>query len=258
MRTFPAKYSSLDDIRTFVAQAAQKAALTDKAIYAVQMAVDEACTNIIEHAYGGESDEEIEITCEIKKNSLTLTLRDKGQPFDMDSVSSPDLNLPLAERQVGGLGIHLIRNLMDGIAYESSKEAGNTLILTKEKGDVNIPPADWRKLTSQDENMLGAKSLASQRDRIQDMVAQLVEGDVSVWLDESLFRLPDWDDDPIFSPHPPTDAIRQAFDSGVLTQLKEDGRSIVAFPLEDRGFIMGVLQIHRNNEEIFTQEDPSK
>ncbi len=87
MRTFPAKYSSLDDIRTYVEQAAEEAALTDKAVYAVQMAVDEASTNIIDHAYGGETDdEEIEITCQTNKDSLTLILRDKGKPFDIDSV----------------------------------------------------------------------------------------------------------------------------------------------------------------------------
>ena len=137
MRTFPAKYRSLDDIRTFVAQAAQKAGLTDKAVYAVQMAVDEACTNIIDYAYGGESNKQIEVICEITKKHLTITLRDKGHPFDMDSVAPPDLSLPLAERPVGGLGIHLMRNLMDEINYQSTQESGNTLMLQKLRKSVS-------------------------------------------------------------------------------------------------------------------------
>jgi len=256
MRIFPAKYSSLDLIRTFVEQAAQKANLTDKAIYAVQMAVDEACANIIDHAYGGETDKEkIEITCQIDKDGLTITLLDQGRPFDMDAVSSPDLNLPLSERQVGGLGVHLIRNLMDGIKYKSAREAGNTLTLTKKRGEVDIHPTDWLKLTNLSEQLLDTKSLVSQRDSIQEMVARLVEGDVMVWLDESLFRLPDWDDEPIFASLPPTDAVKQAFESSRLIQTNEDNRAVVALPLEDQGFIMGALQISRSRGEAFNQDE---
>lgn len=257
MRTFPAKYTSLDDIRTLVAQAAQKAGLSDKAVYAVQLAVDEACTNIIDHAYGGESEEQIEITCEVTKDNLKISMRDKGRPFDMDSVSSPDLNLPLSERQVGGLGIHLIRNLMDGINYKSTRETGNTLILTKNLEEVSLPPhsPSWLKLTNLGEQMLDTKSLASQRDRIQRMVARLVDGNVSVWLDESLFRLPDWDDEPIFPSLPPTDTIKQAFELGELVQLTEGGQVFAALPLEDHGLVMGALQVSRDNGEIFTQVD---
>ncbi|MEN8241478.1 MAG: ATP-binding protein [Chloroflexota bacterium] len=133
MRTFPAKYSALDDIRTFVAQAAQKASLTEKAVYAVQLAVDEACTNIIDYAYGGETNQQIEITCEITTEHLTITLGDKGHPFDLDSIEPPDLNSPLAERDAGGLGIHLIRKLMDEINYQSTQGVGNRLTLTKER-----------------------------------------------------------------------------------------------------------------------------
>ena len=256
MRSFPAKYSSLDEIRAFVGQSAEEAGLTDKAIYAVQMAVDEASANIIDHAYGGETDDEqIELTCEIRKESLILTLRDKGRPFDMDSIAPPDLNLPLSERQVGGLGIHLIRSLMDSIKYESACESGNTLTLVKKQDDAGIQPTDWLKLTNLSEQLLDTKSLASQRDRIQLMVARLVKGDVDVWLDESLFRLPDWDDEPIFADQPPTNAIQQAFERGELVQLNEDDYAVVALPLEDHGFIMGALQISRSKEETFTQDE---
>ena len=169
MRTFPAKYSSLDLIRTFIEQAAQKANLTDKSVYAVQMAVDEACANIIDHAYGGEmADKEIKITCEIKKDNLVITLRDQGRSFNMDSLSSPDLSSPLSERQVGGLGVHLIRSLMDGIKYKSTREAGNTLTLIKKRDNLDVHPVDWLKLNNLSGQLLDTKSLASQRERIQE------------------------------------------------------------------------------------------
>ncbi|MBC8336327.1 MAG: GAF domain-containing protein [Anaerolineales bacterium] len=254
MRNFPAKYSSLDDIRTFVAKRAIKAGLTDKAIYAVQLAVDEACTNIIDHAYRGESDQQIEINCEITKDNLIIRLQDNGRSFDMDSVSTPDLNLPLIERQVGGLGVHLIRNLMDGINYQATHDQGNILTLTKNR-DVSrhLISSDWTKLSNLGEQMLNTKSLASQRDSIQQMVARLIDGDVDVWLDESLFRLPDWDEEPIFPESPSTDAAKQAFKSGRPIQVKENGRAVVAFPLEDQNFIMGTMQINRSADKPFSQ-----
>jgi len=256
MRTFPAKYSSLDLIRTFIEQAAQKANLTDKSVYAVQMAVDEACANIIDHAYGGEmADKEIKITCEIKKDNLVITLRDQGRSFNMDSLSSPDLSSPLSERQVGGLGVHLIRSLMDGIKYKSTREAGNTLTLIKKRDNLDVHPVDWLKLNNLSGQLLDTKSLASQRERIQEMVAWIIEGEVRVWLNESLFRLPDWDDELVFASLPPTEAIKQTFETGKFTQINENDRVIVALPLEDQGFIMGVLQISRDDGEIFTQEE---
>ncbi len=255
MRNFLAKYSSLDDIRTFVEAAAEKAGLQDKGVYAVQMAVDEACSNIIDHAYGGETDKEIEVDYEITKESLILILRDKGHPFDINSVAPPDLNLPLSERQVGGLGIHLIRSLMDGLDYQSSPETGNTLTITKKREDAEISPSAWLKLTNLGEQLLDTKSLASQRDRIQQMVGRLVEGDVLVWLDESLFRLPDWDDEPVFAAQPPTDATQQAFETGDLIQTSEGNTIIASLPMEDHSIIMGALQISREGGENFTQDE---
>lgn len=133
MQIFPAKYISLDNIRSFVAKAARNAGLDDKAVYAVQLAVDEACTNIIDYAYCGESEQEIKVNCEITRDALRITIQDEGKPFDIDTVAPPDLDVPLAERQVGGLGIHLIKNLMDEVDHKSMGERGNFLTLKKKR-----------------------------------------------------------------------------------------------------------------------------
>ena len=125
MQTFLAKYTSLDDIRSYVAQAARNANLNDKAVYAVQLAVDEACTNIIDYAYGGESEKEIKLDCEITPDALIITIQDNGKPFDINAVSPPDVDLPLSERQVGGLGIFLINNLMDDVQHHTVGKTGN-------------------------------------------------------------------------------------------------------------------------------------
>lgn len=101
-----------------------------KGIYEVQLAVDEACTNIIHHAYSSERGT-ITISCELQDKDLVITIRDSGSPFDPSAVPPPDLRTNLEERRVGGLGIHLMRNIMDEVSYNFDSEKGNTLIMRK-------------------------------------------------------------------------------------------------------------------------------
>ena len=257
MQTFRAKYTSLDTIRTSVAQASHNADLSDKAVYAVQLAVDEACTNIIDYAYGGESEQEIRISCEITPDALRITIQDEGKPFDVNAVTSPDVNLPLAERQVGGLGIFLINNLMDKVEHRRVGDMGNILILTKKRDakNTNLRSPDWLKLTDLGEVLLDTKSLVAQRERIEQMVSRLVAGEITIWLDESLFRLPDWEEAPIFPAVPATLALRQTLERGGMVQLDEEGKSVIALPLKDHGFILGAIEISRTAEEPFSTEE---
>jgi serine/threonine-protein kinase RsbW len=132
-RTFPGRFGSLATISEFVAAAAQNAGLNEHAIYAVQMAVDEACTNIIEHAYGGEGRGDIECTCRIDDSGLTVILRDHGHHFDPSCVPEPDLGVCLEDRDVGGLGLHFIRKLMDEARFEVAPDSSNVLTLVKHR-----------------------------------------------------------------------------------------------------------------------------
>jgi len=135
MRTaiFQASYKYLEDMRQFAAQAAKDAGMDDAEVYAVKLAVDEACTNIIEHAYGVENEGEIECTCDAEDDRLTVILRDHGKPFDPSSVTEPDLSSGLEKRPLGGLGVYLMRQLMDEVRFESRGEAGNLLTMVKHK-----------------------------------------------------------------------------------------------------------------------------
>jgi len=133
MRTaiFQAKFENLDAIREYVAQAAIDAGLNETGVYAVQLAADEACSNIIEHAYETVDDGEIECTCSTDNENLVMIFRDHGSCFDPASLPEPVLSGSLNERQIGGLGIFLINHLMDVVEYESLGEAGNVLTLKK-------------------------------------------------------------------------------------------------------------------------------
>lgn len=131
--TFPGRYESLAKIAEFVEKHAQQAGLDESASYAIQLAVDEACSNIIEHAYGGENVGEIQCTCKVTQKGLTVILRDQGQPFEPESVPSPDPNLPLEKVKPRGAGLYLIRNLMDEVTFKFTREAGNVLTLVKRR-----------------------------------------------------------------------------------------------------------------------------
>jgi serine/threonine-protein kinase RsbW len=129
---FPARFEYLDEIRDYVGQKARKAGFTDKDVYSIQLATDEAASNIIEHAYAGLPKATIELTCVFEKNKLIITLIDHGKSFDITRVDEPDLKADLSERKIGGLGIYLMRNLMDEVRYEV-KRSGNVLTLIKLK-----------------------------------------------------------------------------------------------------------------------------
>lgn len=131
---FPAKFEFLDEIREFVAHAAREGGFTEKEIYALQLAADEAASNIIEHAYEGVSDAKIDMSCDVHDDNLIITMRDTGIPFDLSNVKQPNIKADLFERQIGGLGVYLMRKLMDEVSYESNPKTGNLLTMTKRRG----------------------------------------------------------------------------------------------------------------------------
>lgn len=136
MRTvqFSAKFEFLDEIREYVGEIARESGFGDKDVYNIQLATDEAASNIIEHAYEGVIDGVVEISCGMKGKELQIVLVDHGEPFDPSEVPLPDLKADLAERKIGGLGIFLMRKLMDEVHYHSNPDKSNVLTMIKRKG----------------------------------------------------------------------------------------------------------------------------
>jgi serine/threonine-protein kinase RsbW len=132
--TFPARFEFLDEIREFVAQIAREGGFTEKEIYSLQLAADEAASNIIEHAYEGVSDADFDVTCDMHGDSLTITMLDTGKPFNPSNVKLPNLKADLSERKIGGLGVYLMRKLMDEVHYISNPRTGNLLTMVKRRG----------------------------------------------------------------------------------------------------------------------------
>ncbi len=132
-RVFVAQYESLAVIDEFVAGAADQASFDECTAYQVRLAVDEACSNIIEHAYGGEGSGVIECTYHVEDDCITVILRDHGDPFDPQLVPEPNLSADLGERNGGGLGLYLIRKIMDDVEFDFPAEGGNVLTMVKRK-----------------------------------------------------------------------------------------------------------------------------
>ncbi len=131
--TFPARFEFLDEIREFVADVAREGGFTEKEIYSLQLAADEAATNIIEHAYEDILDAEFDVSCDMQGRALVIIMHDTGISFDISKVKQPNLKADLSERQIGGLGVYLMRKLMDEVHYETNS-TGNILTMIKRRG----------------------------------------------------------------------------------------------------------------------------
>jgi serine/threonine-protein kinase RsbW len=130
---FAAKFEFLDEIREYVGNIARESGFGDKDVYNIQLATDEAASNIIEHAYENIVDGVLELECGVEGDTIKIILTDHGEPFDPSEIPLPDLKADLSDRKIGGLGIFLMRKLMDEVHYESNSDKSNTLTLLKRK-----------------------------------------------------------------------------------------------------------------------------
>ncbi|MEI8167204.1 MAG: anti-sigma factor antagonist [Chloroflexales bacterium] len=147
--TLTADLVALAKISAFVTAAAELTGLDERATWQVQLAVDEAATNVIQHAYDPDHPGDLTLTWRCEGNRFIVALRDYGRQFDPQHVPPPDLNSPLEERQVGGLGLYLITRLMDEVRFDFNPQGGNLLTMVKylttgPRDDVAILPLTGR------------------------------------------------------------------------------------------------------------------
>ncbi|MGB9738578.1 MAG: anti-anti-sigma factor [Chloroflexus aggregans] len=129
--TLTADLDALAKISAFITAAAERCGLDDRATWQVQLAVDEAVTNVIQHAYDPDRPGDLTLSWQCHDHRFIVTVRDHGRQFDPNAVPVPDITSPLEERQVGGLGIYLITRLMDEVRFEFSPQGGNLLTMVK-------------------------------------------------------------------------------------------------------------------------------
>ena len=112
------------------------AALADsKAAFAIRLAGEEVCANVIAHGYPGVEPGPIRLRFEHRQGEAVVTVEDRGIPFSPADAPKPPIDEPWDSRPIGGVGWHLVRQLMDDIRHESLTGGGNRVTLIKRFGD---------------------------------------------------------------------------------------------------------------------------
>ena len=125
---------NLKVIRDFIEESCRGAGVASTDTHDLKVAVDEACSNVVEHGYKGRRGPlPIGVRFEADETKVSVAVTDRGSPFDPALAPEPDLEAHWKDRRIGGLGWHLIRRLVDEVRYESTEEAGNRLTLIKRR-----------------------------------------------------------------------------------------------------------------------------
>ncbi len=134
-RTFtlqvPSSTENLALIREFVTSVGTQAGLDQSDIGKLELAVDEACANVIEHAYGHDATKEVLVRAIFDEEVLRIKVIDSGLGFDPKSIPQADLERLVAERRSGGLGMRLMKSLVDEVRYEFEPGQKNELHMMK-------------------------------------------------------------------------------------------------------------------------------
>ncbi|MEI6289665.1 MAG: GAF domain-containing protein [Chloroflexota bacterium] len=256
-RLFSARFEYLDAIRQFAVESASNAQLTEKEIYNLQLVVDEAASNIIEHAYEENPDGKIEISIIITDDNISVIMKDTGKRFIVEDAQEPDITASLEDRNIGGLGLFFMRKLMDVVRFEWHPEFGNKLTMIKYREKTGKKPRkvkdNYGSLFELGGKILSAATLFDQKDLILSYASTSIQGEITLWLNEAEFRLPD--------------AIGYKNSGQICTELQKkaliDGKTLrrtvngvnkLIVPIFHEDEDIGVIEVSNNGRKISTKE----
>jgi len=131
----PANIYNLRKLIQFVSNFAKEKGFARKRSREIELAVEEALVNISKYAYPDNNTGEVEVRCQMDNDAvLVIEILDTGTPFDIRYFSEPDLNVNISDRKIGGLGIFLIRKMVDEVHYRRDGES-NILTFIIRKND---------------------------------------------------------------------------------------------------------------------------
>lgn len=134
----PAKLQYLEQLIDFVANCAQEHGVVQKKVGEIKVAAEEALVNVINYAYkDGEGD--VEVTCMLDDERFIIEIIDSGFPFDFLSLKDPDISLNISEREIGGLGIYLIKRLMDHVEHKREDNKNTLTLVVSRKQEKSEP-----------------------------------------------------------------------------------------------------------------------
>ena len=122
-------YKELEDIRDYIRNKASESGLPENKVNNITLAVDEACSNLIHYNINFDKNKKFTINIESNKKEFSVLIKDKGKSFDLIKVKSPNMDKYFQEYRHGGLGIHIIKKIVDKIEYTPSDTKSNLNIL---------------------------------------------------------------------------------------------------------------------------------
>lgn len=122
--------SALSELRTFLQQALNEVRLNEMEKHQVTLAVEEVCANLIIHSHGCNPKDNIQLEIRNSDQKLIVEISDQGKAFNILNYETPDLKKVMVEKRKGGLGIILVKKIMDEIEFES-ENGTNTCRLIK-------------------------------------------------------------------------------------------------------------------------------
>jgi len=125
------RLDEIDRVNAAFNEFADRHALSQKLRRKINLVFDELLNNIITHAFEDEDEHIIEFDIRLSPSGLAVTITDDGKPFNPFENQAPDTALSVEDRPIGGLGVHLVRNVMDRVVYERHGEK-NVVLLEKE------------------------------------------------------------------------------------------------------------------------------
>ena len=131
------KLSLINDLEQIVDAAARidafcaRHGLAEEIAFEVNLAVDELVTNTISYGYDDDGEHRIELVLRLEDGALVIEIADDGRAFDPLQAPAPDIGASLQDRAIGGLGIYLVRETMDGVTYRR-QDGRNVVTLTKQ------------------------------------------------------------------------------------------------------------------------------
>ena len=124
-----ATIENVRQISDFVRDAGRRLRLTDDVMFDVDLAVEEAATNIVRHAYSSEGAGDMQVRVDAPRDAIRIELTDWGQPFDADAAHLA-VDVPLEARAEGGMGVLLVHKLMDEVTRTTASGSGGPNVLT--------------------------------------------------------------------------------------------------------------------------------
>ncbi|HTD89992.1 MAG TPA: ATP-binding protein [Burkholderiales bacterium] len=128
--TINSKLGNLDGVRDLVSELEHAHSLPAAVVFDINVVLDEVLNNILKYGYADDAMHEIHLKLSATDAAVEIGIEDDGVAFDPLAIAAPDLSLPLAERPIGGLGLHFVRKLMDDVQYQRKNDR-NCLFLKK-------------------------------------------------------------------------------------------------------------------------------